>query len=920
MDHNEPRPVSPARLAGCVAAAFLAGVAALGAWGGAAATPVQALDYVLSDVWPVDDGEPVAIAVRADGVSLVARIPWRPTAGFATLQRREADGTVSWQGAVPDTAGAELRPLAVAADERGDMLVSTDSQLVRLTADGRPVWEAPAGDGHADFGPAARGLAVAGDMLFGTDLANARVVGYSAATGARRLRLGTAGSSAGSYLAPLDVAIGPAGTLVVADYGNRRLQVLDAAGNPLWRWPLPARPRAVAVDAAGQTFVALETDEILVVDEQGAPLRRIGRPGRAAGELQMVVDLAVAPDGRLFVVDRGNRRIQVFRPVMDPPPGASPPPAATPTPSSGGPQRRSLWACPEAPGRLALPVELPPGPPRADVLMVFDTTGSMESVISTAQQRALDLAAQLTAGGGDVAWGVLDVRDYPYGRAGMPTDWPWFLRSSLSTDPNALRAATAELRAAGGGDAPEAYSGALLAALEDQRVGWRDGARRFIALFGDSVPRDRDLNERVAAPKVPGAWTPGVPGWWRDSGPDWAPGSADDLAWGSLLDRLKAERVTLLAGISGAAPEALRGVTADLVAYWAEWAAQTGAGGHAVDLTDVGRLPEALSGMVAAAGRRIDRLEVVVQPAVYGAWVIAVPAAFTALELPAGGSQRRFDLTVAPPPGTAPGVHRFLIEARGDGARYAAIEVELTWRPSCEVSPTPPPDTPTASATAPPTATPSPTASPSPTATVTPRPLRRLYLPLALRRYCPPASRPPADIVLVLDTSSSMAGAKLAAALQAASAFVTVVNLPRDHVALVTFNHQARLAAGLTGSRATLQIALASATTSEGTRIDLGLEAALAELAGPRARRGATPVIVLLTDGRPNVGTIAAVLDAAARARAARVTVFTIGLGGDVDGDLLGRVATDPSGYTFAPDLGALVDIYRRIAEGIPCQ
>ncbi|MCE7938165.1 MAG: VWA domain-containing protein, partial [Chloroflexi bacterium CFX6] len=59
---------------------------------------------------------------------------------------------------------------------------------------------------------------------------------------------------------------------------------------------------------------------------------------------------------------------------------------------------------------------------------------------------------------------------------------------------------------------------------------------------------------------------------------------------------------------------------------------------------------------------------------------------------------------------------------------------------------------------------------------------------------------------------------------------------------------------------------------------------------------------------------------AAERARAAGVTVFTIGLGADVDGDLLAGLAGDPSRYAYAPDAAALGAIYRRVAEGIPCR
>lgn len=898
-----------------------------------AAAPAQVTGYAVDAVWPVVGADPLAIAVRADGVSYTVVAPLRTQPDFPALVRRDASGAVDAARVVRDAGGAELRPIAVAVTASDSVFLSTDRKLVLQAADGSVLWDAPAGDPHPDFGPSARSLTLAGDTLYGTDLANARVLGYRVAGGQLRLRLGTPGASPGSFLAPLDVAVGPGGDLRVADFGNRRVQVLDAAGNPVARWPLPGRPRALAVDAGGQTFVLLDGDEVIVLGPTGTPLLRFGRPGRGSGELQLANDLALGPGGRVFVVDRGNRRIQVFRPVDAVPPTATPdgiPPSPTP---SAPPERRSVQACPDRPARLTWDVHLSPAAPRADVMLVIDTTGSMESLISTAQTRAQEIASTLRGVSPDVAIGVLDARDYPYGQAGLASDWPWHLRGPLSTDPDDLATATGELAAGGGGDAPEAYSGAIAAALDDPRAGWRAGARRFVVLLGDSVPRDNNLNEGIASPRVPGVWIPGTPAWWRDSGADWAPGSADDLDWGQLLARLERENVTLFAGISGAAPPQLGGQTADLVDYWRAWAARTAPGGDAVDLSNVSQLPQSLGALLARSGRRIARLVAVVDPPGSSAWVTFTPSEHKDVDVPPFGALRTFDVTLAPPASVPDGTYTLLLEALGDGGRYGALEVMLDWRASCAVTPTPPEATPTAVATHTASVTPSPTATatptPSPTVTASPSAsptptrtpaTRRIHLPLAMRGFCFAATRPRADIVLVLDTSNSMAGAKLEAARGAALAFVDLVNLPRDRAAIVTFNQRPRLDAGLTGNRGTLQVALATLTIDQGTRIDLGLAAALDELRSPRARADARPVIVLLTDGRPDAGTAAEVLATASRARAAGVTIFTIGLGGDVDGALLAGVAGDPGRYAFAPDAGALAEIYRRIAGGIPCQ
>lgn len=905
------------------AAAFAVALAAAASAAGSRAAP-QRSDYALESVWPAAEGdsEPIGVAVAPSGAVWSVQAARGPADRFASLVRRDGTGAAVSSVVVRDASGRELRPLAAAVSDTGALYASTDELLLALRPDGTPIWEAPAGDGHAAFGPAARSLAALGGALYGTDLVNGRVLGYGAADGRLALRLGTVGASPGSYRGPMDVAVGAGGTLYVADFGNRRVQVLDPSGNPLARFALPARPRALAVDADGYVFVVLDDERVTVLDPTGVPLVAFGEPGHGPGQLHMAWDIAVAADGRLYVADRGNRRIQVFRPGGPAPGTASATPSApAPTPAATPFQ---VDACPGRPAVLSLDVTLPPVPPRADVLLVFDTTGSMEGVVDVARTRALEIADRLAALAPDAAFGVMDVRDYPYGRAGLATDWPFALRGALSPRPEELERATGLLYATGGGDAPEAYAGAIDFALTDARVGWREGARRVVVLLGDSVPRDDDLNRAVVDPQLPGPWAPGRPSWWRDSGADWVPATPDDLSWVAVLARMRASDTSLIALVSGAAPEAAGGRMDVMLAYWRAWAGMAGPNGDALDIRQVSALPEALATGLAGIGRSLERLTLAAEPAARAAWMTIDPLAHRSVEIGPDGARRSFQVALEAEPGTPSGDHPLALVALGDGAAYARWQGVLRWRASCAPTAAPPEPTPTVAATVTivptPTATASPIPPPSPTATATSRAaLRTAYLPRVLKRHCAPGERKPADIAIVLDTSSSMAGAKLAAARDAAVGFVELLDLPTDRAAVVTFHAGAEVGQGLTGSRTALLAALDDTRTGEGTRIDLGLAAATDELAGPRARPDATAVIVLLTDGRPAPGTENALRLAAERAGSAGVTVFAIGLGRDVDADLLAAVAGDPTRYYFAPDAAELRDIYRRIAGGLPC-
>jgi uncharacterized protein YegL len=79
-------------------------------------------------------------------------------------------------------------------------------------------------------------------------------------------------------------------------------------------------------------------------------------------------------------------------------------------------------------------------------------------------------------------------------------------------------------------------------------------------------------------------------------------------------------------------------------------------------------------------------------------------------------------------------------------------------------------------------------------------------------------------------------------------------------------------------------------------------------------------VIILLTDAAPTGVTPDEVRVAAARAKAAGMLIYTIGLGQDVDHALLADVSSKPEWYFFAPDTGDLAEIYGQIAYSIPCK
>jgi Mg-chelatase subunit ChlD len=255
--------------------------------------------------------------------------------------------------------------------------------------------------------------------------------------------------------------------------------------------------------------------------------------------------------------------------------------------------------------------------------------------------------------------------------------------------------------------------------------------------------------------------------------------------------------------------------------------------------------------------------------------------------------------------------------------------VTVTVAGLCE-TPTPP-ATPSATELPTPTASPTtiratpatPTPTPVPTATPTRVP-RPVYLPVGLSEQCVPGQKP-IDVALVIDASTSMTestgrGTKLDAARAAARAFLDQVHLDAgDQAAIIAFNADVSVLAELTSDRAALLGALDRIEVAPQTRIHLGVQAAQTVLTGARRRAENAAAMVVLTDGRANPESPQLAVDAAGRAKAAGITMFTIGLGAELDFLALERMASQPGYFYQTLDAGGLEEIYRQIAVAIPC-
>jgi peptidylamidoglycolate lyase len=213
--------------------------------------------------------------------------------------------------------------------DRQDNVWLTDvalHQVFKYTHDGRLILalgeRGVSGDDSMHFNqPTDVAVAADGSVYVSDGYVNSRVVQF-AGNGRFVRQWGMKGTAPGQFDLPHGIALDSEGRVYVADRGNARVQIFDPKGRFLKEWKGSAFGRAfdVAVATDGTVFIAdggdIPDDEpdrstIVVVRQDGTVIERFGRYGLYDGQFFRAHDLAVAPDGSIYVGDAGAR-VQKF--------------------------------------------------------------------------------------------------------------------------------------------------------------------------------------------------------------------------------------------------------------------------------------------------------------------------------------------------------------------------------------------------------------------------------------------------------------------------------------------------------------------------------------------------------------------------------------------------------------------------------
>jgi WD40 repeat protein len=279
-------------------------------WGALTDSQMRA---ALWEMWFNRNYEPYAELTNSTTLTLEN---WQPSDSFRMYIRKDIVSQIWEYGIAPVTLEPTVDPYEEkTVNVEADQIVVTSDQL-QLNAP-RDIALAPDGTLYVTDSRNHRILHLdqSGDLLhawgeFGASDYNANVM-----------------AEPGTFNEPWGVAVGPDGSVYVADTWNNRIQKFTAEGEFITMWGQFGAaesdlhfwgPRGIAVDEQGRVFITdTGNKRVVIFDENGTPLTSFGGAGMGIGQFDEPVGIAVDDLGRVYIADTWNVRIQVMIPEGD---------------------------------------------------------------------------------------------------------------------------------------------------------------------------------------------------------------------------------------------------------------------------------------------------------------------------------------------------------------------------------------------------------------------------------------------------------------------------------------------------------------------------------------------------------------------------------------------------------------------------
>jgi len=216
------------------------------------------------------------------------------------------------------------------AIDRNDNVWLTDvalQQVYKFTLDGELLMtlgeRGVSGNDSTHFNrPTDVAVAEDGTVFISDGYRNSRVMQFSP-DGLFLGQWGVNGKGVGEFDVPHGLSMDNKGRIYVADRENDRVQIFNQAGDFLGQWKSDAIGRPYGISVAPNNIVLIadggeqpdnppHRSGVAVLGLDGSLIETFGRWGNYDGQFQMAHDVAVAPDGTVYVGDITGGRVQKF--------------------------------------------------------------------------------------------------------------------------------------------------------------------------------------------------------------------------------------------------------------------------------------------------------------------------------------------------------------------------------------------------------------------------------------------------------------------------------------------------------------------------------------------------------------------------------------------------------------------------------
>lgn len=222
-----------------------------------------------------------------------------------------------------------IMPHGLTVDHEGNLWLTDVGlhQVFKFTPEGRLLLtlgeRSIPGDDHMHFNlPTDVAVLRDGSFYVSDGYKNTRVMKF-AADGRFEFEWGVKGAGAGEFNLPHGIAVDARGRVIVCDRENERLQVFDARGSYLdqWKGPQIGKPYGVAagsdshlciIDGGVPSVKPAERGKAVELDASGKVLDSFGSYGKQPGQFQLGHDIAIGPDGAIYVAEGTGARVQKF--------------------------------------------------------------------------------------------------------------------------------------------------------------------------------------------------------------------------------------------------------------------------------------------------------------------------------------------------------------------------------------------------------------------------------------------------------------------------------------------------------------------------------------------------------------------------------------------------------------------------------